>query len=118
MISRTEYSFLSQQSVMSAPAKTARFLSPNRISELVWDSESEEAGAPSDSFFEDEGGCEDESGVSDPQLNRPTSSAQASGSSFPSSASDEEDFFRVGKTNRSKYHPFRSGHGPLALTEV
>ena len=73
---------------------------------------------PNDSISEDEGGCEDESGVSDPQLNRPTSSAQASGSSFPSSASDEEDFFRVGKTNRSKHHPLRSGHGPLTLIEV
>ena len=28
--------------------KTAVFLSPNRISELVWDSESDEAGASSD----------------------------------------------------------------------
>ena len=44
VISRTEYSFLSQQSVMRAPAKRARFLYPNRISELVWDSESNEAG--------------------------------------------------------------------------
>jgi len=28
--------------------KTAGFLSPNRISEMVWDSENEEAGASSD----------------------------------------------------------------------
>ena len=28
--------------------KTAGFLSPNRISEMVWDSESEEAGTSSD----------------------------------------------------------------------
>ena len=47
IISRTEHSFLSQQSAMSAH-KTAGFLSPNRISELVSDSESEEAGASSD----------------------------------------------------------------------
>jgi len=47
IISRTEYSFLSQQSVMSVH-KRAKFLSPNWISELVWDSESEEAGASSD----------------------------------------------------------------------
>jgi hypothetical protein len=44
IISQTEYSFLSQQSAMSVH-KTAGFLSPNRISELVWDSESEEARA-------------------------------------------------------------------------
>jgi len=43
---RTEYSFLSRQSAMSV-RKRARFLSPNRISELVWDRESEEAGASS-----------------------------------------------------------------------
>ena len=47
IISRTEYSFPSQQSAMSM-CKTARFLSPNQIYELVWDSESEEAGASSD----------------------------------------------------------------------
>ena len=47
IISRTEYSFLSQQSVMSK-RKRARFLSPNCIYELVWDSESEEAGALGD----------------------------------------------------------------------
>ena len=96
MISRTEYSFLSQQSVMSAPAKRARFLSPNRISELVWDSESEEAGAPSDSFSEDEGGFEDKPGVSRLQPDRPTSSGQASSSSLSSSASDEEEVFQSG----------------------
>jgi hypothetical protein len=38
---------LSQQSAMSA-RKTAGFLSPNWISELVWDREGEEAGASND----------------------------------------------------------------------
>jgi len=47
VIGWTEYSFLSQQSAMSV-CKRARFLSPNRISELVWDSKSKEAGASSD----------------------------------------------------------------------
>jgi len=42
-----DYSFLIQQSAMSV-CKRAGFLSPNRISELVWDSESEEAGASRD----------------------------------------------------------------------
>jgi hypothetical protein len=46
-ISGTEYIFLSQQSAMSV-RKRDRFLSPNRISELVWDRESEEAGASND----------------------------------------------------------------------
>jgi hypothetical protein len=33
---------------VSSLRKRAEFLSPNRISELVWDSESEKAGASSD----------------------------------------------------------------------
>ena len=44
IICQTEYSFLNQQSGMSVH-KRAGFLSPNWISELVWDSENEEAGA-------------------------------------------------------------------------
>ena len=79
---------------MSAPAKTARFLSPNWISELVWDSESDKAGAPSDSISEDEGGFEDELGVSHLQLDCPTPSGQVSSSSFSSSTSDEKDVFQ------------------------
>jgi len=47
IITQTEYSFLSQQIAMSV-RKRAGFLSPNRISQLVWDSESEEAGASRD----------------------------------------------------------------------
>ena len=42
--------FLSQQSAMSV-CKRARFLPQNRISELVCDSESEEAGASSDNII-------------------------------------------------------------------
>jgi len=47
IISRPENTFLSHQSAMYV-RKRARFLSPNQVSELVWDSESEEAGASSD----------------------------------------------------------------------
>jgi catabolite regulation protein CreA len=50
VISQTEYLFLSQQSAMSV-RKRVGFLSPNWIYELVWDSESEEAGASSDSII-------------------------------------------------------------------
>ena len=50
IISQTEYSFLSQQSVMSV-RKRAGFPSPNQISALVWDSESKEAGASCDSII-------------------------------------------------------------------
>ena len=45
---------------MSAPAQRARFLSPNHMSELVWDSESDEEGALSDSNSEEEGHFEGE----------------------------------------------------------
>jgi len=50
VLSRTEYLFLSQQSVMSVRNR-AGFLSPYHISELVWDSESEEVGALGDSII-------------------------------------------------------------------
>jgi len=58
IINRTEYSFLSQQSVKSV-RKRAGFLSLNRVSELVWDNESYEAEAPSDDTSEDERGFEE-----------------------------------------------------------
>ena len=80
---------------MSAVGRKARFLSPNRISELVWDSKSYKAGALSDSFSEDEGGFEDEPGASHLQLDLPTSSGKMS-SSLLSSAFDEEEVFQSG----------------------
>jgi len=45
--SHIEYSILSQQFAMSMHKRDG-FLCPNEISELVWDSESEEAGASKD----------------------------------------------------------------------
>jgi hypothetical protein len=58
IINWTKYSFLSQQSVKNVH-KRAQFLSINQISELVWDSESYEARAPSDNTCEDDGGFEE-----------------------------------------------------------
>jgi hypothetical protein len=69
-------SFLSKQYAMSVH-KTAGFLSPNQIFELVWDSERE-------------------AGVSHLQLDRPTSSGQASSSSTSQIVSDEEEVFQSG----------------------
>jgi hypothetical protein len=46
----TEYLFLSQQFAMSV-RKRAGFLSPNRLSELFWDSEIEGAGASTDTII-------------------------------------------------------------------
>ena len=52
--------------------KRAGFLSLNQISALVWDSQSYEAQAASGNSSEDEGGFEDESGVSRLQPNGAT----------------------------------------------
>jgi len=69
-------------------SKKQRFLSPNRNSELVWNSGSEETVASCDSTSEDEGGFQDEPGVSHLQPDHLTSSGQASSSSILTSASD------------------------------
>jgi len=69
-------------------SKKRRFLSQNRISELVWDSESEDAATSSDSTSEDEGDFQDKPGVSHLQPDCPTSSGQASSSSMSTSVSD------------------------------
>ena len=92
---------------MSGGSQKRRFLSPKWISELVWDSESDEISASNDSTSEDEGGFRDEPGVSNLQPERPTSSSQVSSTSFATSASDS---FQSGQVN--------GGHGPLALREV
>ena len=64
-------------------------MSPNKISELVWDSGSEEdTAASSETMSEDEGGLRDMPGVTHLQPDRPTSSGQASGSSVGTSASE------------------------------
>jgi len=48
----------------SGVSKKRRFLSPSRISEIVWDSESEDAATSSDSTSEDKRDFQDEPGVS------------------------------------------------------
>ena len=49
---------------MCVQTKIAKFLSPNQISEPVWDSKSDKAGVPNNSSSEGEGGFEDKPGVS------------------------------------------------------
>jgi hypothetical protein len=95
IISRTEYSFLSMQSVMSV-CKRAGFLSLNQISELVWDSQSYDARAPRDNSSEEEGGFEDEPGMSHLQLDQATSMGNSSSRSFSSNASDKGEIFQSG----------------------
>jgi hypothetical protein len=81
---------------MSAPAKRWKVLSQTQISELIWDSDSDEAGASSYSSSEDEGGFEDKPGVSHLQPDCPTSIGQISSSSSSGSASDEEEAVQSG----------------------
>ena len=82
------YSWPGRIFVCQQSSKKRRFLSPDGISELVWNSESEDTEASSDSTSKDEGGFQDEPGVSHLQPDRPTSSGQASSSSISTSASD------------------------------
>jgi hypothetical protein len=69
---------------MSGPSKRARLLRSSEISEIIFDTDSDEAGVSSDDSSV-EGDYESEAGVSQPQLYQQTAS------SVSSSASDEED---------------------------
>jgi hypothetical protein len=75
---------------MSGPSKRPRLLRPSEISELIFDTDSEEAGMSSDVNADGEG-CEGGPGVSKPQAYSETASCHESSSSVSSSASDEED---------------------------
>jgi len=100
---------------MSGASKKRRFLSPNQISELVWDSESEDKATSSDSMSEDEGGFQDKPGVSHLQPDCPTSSGQASSSSISTSASDGfqsgsgQEWTRPSGPQRGVVHTFTGG---------
>ena len=74
--------------VMNGAPKKRRFLSPDGISKLMRNGESEDTEASSDSTSEDEGGFQDEPGVSHLRTDRPTSSGEASSSSISTGASD------------------------------
>jgi hypothetical protein len=76
---------------MSVSAKRRKVLSQTQISELIWDSDSDEAGASNYSSSDDEGGFEDKPQVSHLQPDRPTSIGQISSSSNSGSAFEEEE---------------------------
>ena len=93
----------SVSTAMSAP-KRCRFLSTTQISELVWNSESEEdTAASSESTSEEEGGLQDEPEMCHLQLDH----GQASSSSIETSASD-----------RIQTGSDQQWTRPLALTQV
>ena len=76
--------------IMSRPCKRPRLLQPGEISELVFDTDSDESRLSSD-ISSVEGGFESVSGSSQPQTYRQTASSHESSSSISSSASEEED---------------------------
>jgi len=100
---------------MSGALQKRRFLSQNRISELVWDSESDKTSVSSDSISEDEGGFQDEPEMSHLKPDHPTSSGQALGSSFMTSASDgfqsglDQQWTRPFGPQRGVVHTFTGG---------
>jgi hypothetical protein len=102
IITRTGYSFLSKQSVLSGRMRP-RFLSLNRLSELVWEPE---LWSRSNSSYEDEGGFENDPWVSHLQPDRPTFRGHESRSSFSSIASDEEEIFQSGPGQQVKHQHF------------
>jgi len=83
--------------IISRPSKRSRLLQPREISELIVDTDSDEARLSSDvsSVAGDvssvEGGTESVPGLSQPQPYRQTASFHESSSSISSSASDEGD---------------------------
>jgi hypothetical protein len=89
--------------------------SPDGISELMWNSESEDTEASSDSTSEDKGGFQDEPGVSHLQLDRPTARGQESSSSISTSASDGfqsgsgQQWTRPSGPQRDVVHTFTRG---------
>jgi len=77
-------------SIMSQASERPRLLQPREISELIVDTDSDEASVSSD-VSSVEGGYESGPVLSQPQPYRQTASCHESSSSISSSASDEED---------------------------
>jgi len=76
--------------IMSQPSKRPRLLQPREISELIVDTDSDQARVSSD-VSSVEGGYESVPGVSQPQPYHQTASCHESSSSISSSAFDEEN---------------------------
>ena len=100
---------------MSGGSQKRRFLPPTEISELVWGSGIEDTAASSDTTSEDEGGYEDQPGVSHLQPELRTSSGQASSSLISTSASDGfqsgsgQQWTRPSGPQRGVVHTFTGG---------
>jgi hypothetical protein len=76
--------------IMSRPCKSPRLLQPSKISELIFDTDSDKARVSSD-ITSVEGGSESVPRLSQPQLYHQTASCHESSSSISCSACDEEN---------------------------
>ena len=96
----------------------------DRISELMWNSESKDTEASNDSMPEDEGGFQEEPEVSHLQSDCPTSSGQASSSLISTSASDGfqsgsgQQWTRPSGPQRVAVHTFTGGPSGKRNTEA
>ena len=94
---------------MSGRSKRPRLLRPNKVSELIVDTDSVEARMSRD-FSSVNGGSESMPGVSQPQPYCQTASFHESSSSFSSSASDEEDACESGPVEQTQQPVPCNGH--------
>jgi hypothetical protein len=121
---KPDWIFVPQSAVCDECAYESRVPVPKP--DIWFRTSSHEAVAPSDSSAEDEGGFEDEPGMSHLQPDRPTSRGHVPSSSFSSIASDTEEIFqsrtdqhvqtpstsqwtRPSGPQRSVLHAFRGG---------
>jgi len=84
------YTVLETGGVISGPGKRQRMLRPSEISELIFDTESDEA-RKSSNIISGEKSSESVPGVSQPQRHCQTASCHKSSSSIMSSASDKDN---------------------------
>ena len=110
--------------IMSQSSKRPRLLQPSEISELIVDTDSDEARVSSDvssvegDISSVEGGCESVPGLSQPQPYHQTASCHESSSSILSGASDEEDAVESGPGEQTQQAVTLQWTPPLALRVV
>ena len=113
ILSWTEYSFLSKQSVMSV-CRTASLLPLNHISELVCDSEVTKQGPLVTTALRTKEVLKMSQGCHTCNLTNQQPEVMHPAVCFLHMPVMKRKLFRMGHTNRSKHHPLCSGHGPLA----
>jgi hypothetical protein len=105
---RKHFTVSGSDGIMIGPSRGIRLLRPSKISQLIVDTDSDEARVSSD-VGSVEGGSVSVSGVSQPQPYHQAASCHESSRSISSSTSDKEDAGENGPGN---------GHTPLACRVV